>query len=358
MRQREVEPIRQTPKEAEYSNGRRIDLLPKLARLATAARKHPLVAIQALSAIGGGSYGIYTGVKLFSEQNTTPAPYSESIDSVPNNSFNNDGSIPQIEGLPPPHLEQASKVDPDEVFDNSATRGKITPQNSLMIDDAEAIKHMRATPSQSNPNHDVFLLMPRLGPLPKEGITYRKDLTGKNAYNPIYAPEARQHAIENGVNNKIFIKVQKGDVIPVPVPGPNVEFMYDRIRNDLPKGTLDSATLFFKDDNGILHQVSISDASGKPLAPLLDINPRGIKDDPKKFLHPTEIGQPLLIILEDGEIMMFTQAWPSGQFGREEIFPGNVKNVYPTNINLIISPDPSTVKGKVVLVDRRIANTP
>jgi len=271
-----------------------------------------------------------------------PTSIEETIDSVPGGtSFNSaDG----------PRLVETKKVNPKEVFKNTTTKGRITTQNSVMIKDTETLKNMSPIPSGSNPNHDIYLLTPRLGQPPEDGMGYRKDFTGKNAFNPIYAPEVRKYAIEKGVKNEIFIKVKKGDVIAVPALGPNLQFMYNRIReNDLPEGTLDGATILYKDENNILHQVLIDDASAKPLAPIMsDIKPRGIKDDFKKFLHPTETGQPLLKVLEDGEIVMFTQAWPSGQSGLEN----KQHPVYPTNINLATLPDPSTGKNKVAVVDR------
>lgn len=98
-----------------------------------------------ISAVGAAIWGIKSASGSDSDsENPTAAASSEDVGSFPN-SFNNDGSLPTLEGLPP-NLEQpfasnpqsvsepeTKKVNPEGMFDNTATKGVITELNSVVM---------------------------------------------------------------------------------------------------------------------------------------------------------------------------------------------------------------------------------
>lgn len=290
-----------TREEVETANAG--NLLNKIERtVINTAKRHPFRVGSAAIAVGGAIAGSIAAIEA--SQDNTPGIHR----SVENN------ALPRL------------------IFDNRPDKGTISTNNSITVSTLEGLKNLDAIiPQSSQDGHTVNILLPLQGLPPSGKVEYDRDLTGKNSFNPIYAPESRQYALENGIKNEIFLKnIPAGSTILAPVDG---EFMYNRIRNELPDGTIDGPTFFFKDENGILYQILISDAAAKPLASILDVPARGIEDDYRKFLHPIKKGEPIATVLQQGEIAIFAQAWPSGQSGIEK--SSNGEHLRPVNISFL-----------------------
>lgn len=150
-------------------------------------------------AIGAlGSVGLGIKYVSSSEKNSQP-PSSQDIDSVPGGtSFNNDGSVPEIERLSP--LEQpksinqtnppdvsdnntnnnprsvskgeTQKVNPEEVFDNTATKGVITERNSVVMTPKQ---YQDTSPQLINGDSVVIPLSIELPPGQKPNLNFKKE---------------------------------------------------------------------------------------------------------------------------------------------------------------------------------------
>ena len=99
-----------------------------LQRIARLVKGHPLAMLEASLAVGGGIYGVYTGVQYLNESNadSNPSPSSRPIDSIPNNSFTDNRLVPRAEA-------ETNKVNPEEVFDNAAEKGVISERNTVWM---------------------------------------------------------------------------------------------------------------------------------------------------------------------------------------------------------------------------------
>lgn len=290
-----------------------------------------LIAGAAVVALGGAVYETYENSPQFQQAIHRTVP-GLGGDEAPSGVDNNTTNTEKVQ------LTFNNSADDNEgpsVFDNEPSEGTISGNNTITVSNLDSLQGINAVPQSSGDGHTINILVPIKDIPPSGKVDYKRDLIGKNPSNSIYAPESRQYAMENSIENQIVLKgIPAGSTILAPIDG---EFMYNRIRNSIPEGALDGATFFFKDEKGILYQISINDDDLKPLAPVLDVPFRTMKDardDFRKFVHPIKKGQPILKSLQQGDILIYAHAWPSGQFGIEESVNG--ERLYPVNISFLI----------------------
>lgn len=243
-----------------------------------------------------------------------PPPIEESKDSVSGGtSFSNDGSVLTLEGGVPPNLaittnltsqptpeSKANKVDPAEVFDNTATEGVFTGRNTVTMTPKQ---YQDTSPRLINGDNVVIPLPIGLpeGQMPK--ITFKKAKGasgGKRLINGRPDPEKHSKTISDGsitVNDVLIIdKVPIGSVLLSPFDGeirPDTSPGYEQPDGSL---SLGSFSLYSEDSNGNGITLTFSTVRIKYL-----IEPSRIVRDEKGESQsapkrPIKIGDPIGII--------------------------------------------------------------
>lgn len=243
---------------------------------------------------------------------------------------------------------RSGKVDVPPFFDNSKNSGAISPNNSVIIRGLSLIQNVEVVPSGANPKHDVNLLFPIQG-LPPTGINYSKDFQGKNDSNPIFPEEIRQYAKANGIENvMVFQGIPKDSIIISPVDG---VIRYNDGGNHVPPGQVHSAIMSYSAPDGTVQNILIaitltSRSNNSGFLPLIQSKLFKVGDagkDIREFQVPVKRGQPIFRTTKDAsEVRITTMALPTPTSSGNEL--------YPTNINLITTPNPSTGEQKVVIV--------
>lgn len=234
-------------------------------------------------------------------------------------------------------------------FDNTLDNGTISTINSVVIHDLKEIEAIPTVPSGPNPKHDINLLMPIQSISPSKTIDYNKDLIGKNDANPIFAEQSRRYAKEQDVKNSvIFSNIPQDSTIIAPIDG-ELEFTKDSQTDSL----VGLAMLFYKDSNGILHQIMITGTAHDFFSQLVEAKPfvyaKGFvsSEERSKFWVSVKRGQPIMKTVRNTNIKISTMAWPSGAAGRE--ISKNGEHLYPTNLNLITLDLPSGINKLAVV---------
>lgn len=228
-------------------------------------------------------------------------------------------------------------------FDKTKSEGTMGTSNSIVTNDLSIIKDVETVPSGENPRHDINLLMPIKG-IPASGrIDYSKRFTGESDSSPMYAEEARQYAKANEVKDSMaFTDIPKDHVVISPADG---YIIFNRVRKNLPAGMVHGAMIFHTVPDGTEERVLLGENSGKLFVPLIPTEfYTGDASQIEAIKVPIKRGQEILRTTEDDNtINMLSYALPS---------PSSNSNYpdYPTNINLIATPDPSSGQPKVVIV--------
>lgn len=125
----------------------------------------------AISAVG---WGIKYVSGSDSENPSTPSS-SQDIDSVSGTSFTNDGSVPEIEGLPP-HLQQPKSTNniasPENVSEVTAKEREVDPNNAIVTTHGEQQKNYPPIIDKNN-NLNIPIVITTKDGKPKE-VTLKK----------------------------------------------------------------------------------------------------------------------------------------------------------------------------------------
>lgn len=255
-------------------------------------------------------------------------------ESVPGGtSFSNDGSVPQIEGLPPQEPE-TKKVNPKEIFDNRKDEGVISPENILPVPKDKYVEKTHLADEDGNPIFDF----PRDQNFPGLEIQYKKS----QLYSPGWWKSGPPDSdIRDGFKGKNLLPA--GYELPTLYPG-RVFFagtVYDEEASGkslsnpdglaVHKGPIITAAIKFIAPNGTLYSIGIvvrnkENTRYLELKPLIDVSLSGLENGNGKDWEKgtlVERLQPIFRIPEEGILHMSIGGQRNGSLYEIDHVPGN-----------------------------------
>jgi hypothetical protein len=223
-------------------------------------------------------------------------------------------------------------------FFNFPDKGTISAGNSIVITNSDVIKDVSPLPAIPTAKHDIYLLEPVENLDVTNPVEYGMDLAGKGNSSP-FPEQYQQEAIKNNVKNMLLLKnIPEDSVLLSPIDG-----VLRYLAFPDPNITDVGAEIVFTASDGTEEEISIAGFDILRLAPLIDsITPFTGNNPPGDIIYiQVKRGQPIAKTLQSGDLLVTSIAQPD---------KNNSSNIYPTNINLLSIPDPTTGTQKTVIV--------